>query len=166
MSGDAPIFEAVIVPHRSLTRRGLRNVILLICGLSSLTILRFLLVRAWPVIIFSVIEVTLAIVLLLVNAHRGRASEVLMLSASALCIRRTDASGRRSECSLDPAWLNVTLDDEPGRVPRLFLTARGIKEEIATSLGEAEKRDLAASLREALHGMRHPVFDNPQLREP
>jgi hypothetical protein len=50
-------------------------------------------------------------------------------------------------------------------VPRLMLTRYGISEEIARALGEVEKRDLAASLKRALHRARNPVFDNPQLRD-
>jgi uncharacterized membrane protein len=164
VSEDDVLFEAVIVPHRSLGRRGLRNVILLICGLAGLTMVRFLVVRAWPVICFSVVEVGLAVVLLLVNARRAHGSEVVLLSGGALRILRTDSAGRRTECSLEPGWLNVSLEDEPGRVPRLFLVVRGVREEIATTLGEAEKRDLAAALGDALYRLRHPVFDNPQLR--
>ena len=165
MSEEGVLFEAVIVPHRSLGRRGLRNVILLICGLASLTIVRFLVVRAWPVICFSVVEVGLAVVLLLVNMRRARASEVVLLSGNALRILRTDSVGRRTECGLEPGWLNVSLEDEPGRVPRLFVVARGVKEEIAAAIGEVEKRNLAAALGDALYRLRHPVFDNPQLRE-
>ena len=44
------------------------------------------------------------------------------------------------------------------------LTARDIRVEIARSLGEDEKRDLADALGEALHRWRNPRFDNPQLR--
>jgi DNA-directed RNA polymerase subunit L len=36
--------------------------------------------------------------------------------------------------------------------------------EVAAALGEAEKRDLANALTEALYRVKHPVFDNPQLR--
>ena len=49
-------------------------------------------------------------------------------------------------------------------MPRLLLVARGVREEIATTLGEAEKRDLWAALRDALHRLRNPTFDNPQLQ--
>ncbi len=164
MPEDAILFEAVIVPHRSLSRRGLRTLMLAIAGLVALTTLRFLLIGAWPVIFFSVIEVGAAVVLLRLNATRARASEVVLLSSDSLRIIRTDARGRRNERCLSPAWLNVSLQDEPGRVPRLFLAARDVREEIAGSLGEAEKRDLASALTDALYRLHHPVFDNPQLR--
>jgi uncharacterized membrane protein len=58
------------------------------------------------------------------------------------------------------------LEERPGRVPALVLVERHRRMEIGQSLGEDEKRDLAQALGEALHRLRNPVFDNPQLREP
>jgi uncharacterized membrane protein len=99
------------------------------------------------------------------NVRAARCSEMLVLTPRGLRVARTDADGRRHELVLPPAWLNVALEERPGRVPALLLLAQGRREEIAQSLGAAEKRDLAAALGEALHAWRHPVFDNPQLRE-
>ena len=68
------LFEAVIVPHRSLSPRGLRMLIGAICLLSGLMMLRFWLIGAWPVAGFSVIEIGLAVFLLRLNASaRGPA---------------------------------------------------------------------------------------------
>jgi uncharacterized membrane protein len=162
---EALLFEALIVPHRSLSPRGLRILLAVIAGLCGLTALRFWLLGAWPVIGFAVAEVGLAIWLIRLNAHSARASELLLLSPDALRIVRTDARGRRREQTLSPAWLNVVMQEKPGRVPTLLLTTRHVREEVAAMLGEAEKRDLAAALAEALHRWRHPVFDNSQLRD-
>ncbi len=159
------LFEAVIVPHRSLSPRGLRILVGFICGVSALALLRFWLIRAWPVMGFSVVEICLAVGLLRLNARRARACELVLLSAEALRVVRTDPSGRREEILLAPAWLNVVLEEAPGQVPRLLLVARDVREEIARVLGEEEKRSMASALRQALYNMRHPEFDNPQLRE-
>ncbi len=166
VSGDAEatLFEALIVPHRSLSPRGLRWLIGLICLLCSLTAFRFWLIGAWPVIVFSIVEVGLAVLLLLVNAHRARASELILLTDRTLRVIRTNAAGRRDERELPPTWLNVALEETPGRAPRLVLVARGVREEIGAALGEAERRDLARALRAALHSARNPRFDNPQLQ--
>jgi uncharacterized membrane protein len=77
---------------------------------------------------------------------------------------RIDRRGRREERALPVGWLNAVMEEPPGQVPRLLLVAHGVREEIATSLGEAEKRDLGRALRDALHRLRSPRFDNPQLR--
>jgi len=164
-AGDPVLFEAVIVPHRSLSPRGLRVLVGTIGGLSTLMALRFLLIHAWPVIGFSVIETGLAVVLLRLNARRAKQSELLLLSESGLRIVRTDAYGRRQERVLPHMWLNVVLEDVPGRVPRLLLGRRGVQEEVAASLGETEKRDLASALEGALYRLHNPRFENPQLHE-
>ena len=159
------LFEAAIIPHRSLSPRGLRILTLAILFLCSLTVLRFVLIRAWPVIGFSVVEIGVAIWLLRLNARQTRASELVLLYDAALRIVRTSRLGQRTEVALPTAWLSVLLEEAAGRVPRLLLVNRGVREEIAAELGEVEKRDLAAALRNALHRMRSPVFDNPQLRD-
>ena len=161
----ATLFEAVIVPHRSLAPRGLCILVAVICLLCGLTVLRFWLLGAWPVAVFSVVDIGFAIVLLWLNARRARASELVLLSEDVLRIVRTDRTGRRRECVLPAAWLNAMLEEPPGRVPTLVLVSRNVREEIGAALGESEKRDLAAALRDALHQVRNPRFDNPQLRD-
>jgi len=159
-----PLFEAIIVPHRSLSRRGVAMLSLSVFGLSALLALRFWFIGAWPVAVFSAIEVGLFIFLLRLNVRHARQSEMLLLSEASLRIVRTDWRGRRQERTLPAAWLRVRLEDRPGRVPRLVVAARPGEAEIAETLGEAEKRDLAAALQAALERVRRPHFDNPQLR--
>ena len=69
----------------------------------------------------------------------------------------------RSETTLSSAWLNVLLEEANGKVPRLLLGVRTQRVEVGAAWGEAEKRALAAALREALHEARNPVFDQVQL---
>jgi uncharacterized membrane protein len=159
------LFEAVIVPHRSLSPRGLAILLGAITTLCGLTGLRFWLIGAWPVIGFSVVEIGLAMWLIQLNARRARASELVLLCENTLRIVRIDARGRRQEHCLSSAWLNVVVEEAPGRVPRLVLAARNVREEIAVALGETEKRDLAAALGTALYRRRNPTFNNSQLRE-
>lgn len=164
MDREAAVFEAVIVPHRSLTPRGLRTLMGLIGLLGAVVVLRFLLIGAWPVVGFGVVKIGVAIFLLRLNARRARASELVVLCENALSIVRTDRHGRKEQRVLPVGWLNAVMEQSPGRVPRLMLVARGLREEIAATLGEEEKRDLSAALQGALYRLRNPSFDNPQLR--
>jgi uncharacterized membrane protein len=161
---DQVFFEAVTMPHRSLSRRALGVLLAAICLGLATTSLGFMLRGAWPVGGFALAVFLLFAWLLRLNVLAARASEIILLSESNLLILRTDPKGRRSETSLPPAWLNLILREEPGRVPVLLLVIRGRQEEIGRSLGEAEKRALATALSDALHRWRHPQFDNPQLR--
>lgn len=161
---SAPVFEAVITPYRSLSARGLTILIGGISILCALLALRFWLIGAWPVAWFSVIEIGLAVFLLRLNARRAGASELVLLSEAELRVVRTDWRGRRQERVLPTGWLNAVMEETPGKVPILLVVAHGVREEIAATLGEAEKRDLCVALRAALHRLRNPQFDNYQLR--
>jgi uncharacterized membrane protein len=163
----APVlFEAVCTAHQSLDDRGMRAVALFVVAASAAVAALFLALGAWPVIGFTGLEV--ALVLGLLSRHRRggrRAVEVLALTGDRLVVRRTDARGRREEFALDPYWARVSLEERPGTVSRLLLTERRRRVEVGGLLGDAERRELAAMLAEALRRYREPVFDNPQLRD-
>jgi uncharacterized membrane protein len=163
MSQDACLFEAVIVPHRSLSPRALgvltTAVALLCCVTTGMAIWN----GAWPVGGFAAIEFLLAALLFRLNVRAAREAELVLLTESGLRIVRTSARGTRRELVLPPYWLRVRLDERPGQVPVLTLAARGVSEEVGRFLGAGEKRELAAALQDALHRWRNPRFDNPQL---
>jgi uncharacterized membrane protein len=163
--GGATLFEALIVPHRSLTPQGMRLVIAAFAACFVLIAVRFWLIGAWPVVGFSVLEIGGAVFLLHLNSRGAKASELVLLGEETLLVVRTDPAGRRSERSLPAAWLRVSLEEEAGRTPRLILRSQRGQEEVGTALGETEKRDLAEALRRAVHQARNPLFDNPQLRD-
>jgi uncharacterized membrane protein len=163
-ASDPLLFEAIIAPHRSLSRRALLGVIAaLVAGSLFMTTLMARL-GAWPAIAFNFAALALVVFLLLLHSRAARARETLRLTQSTLTITRQDAKGHRQTQSLPSAWINVLLEEPPATVPKLLLNLRGTQVEIARALGEAQKRDLAAALTRALHRARHPVFDNPQLR--
>lgn len=162
---DDTVFEARIHPHSSLTRNGWRWLLAVLFGACLLMGLRFLLIGAWPVAIFAVAEVGFFLILFRLHWRAMRRSELILLSPSTLTIIRKEPGRKRTERHLQPTWLRVILQERSGRVPALLLAARGQRVEIARVLGETEKRHLAAALDDALHRLRNPVFDNPQLRE-
>lgn len=161
---DPVLFEAVVTPHRSLSLRGQRVLAGSLLGLSGIIGAGLWFLGAWPVLGFNGLEVGLAIWLLRRNAN-ATASEVITLSEAGLRIARTDARGTRTEQSVPAAWLQVVLEERPGRAPLLVLVQRGVRTEVGAALGEHERRDLAEALRAALHRWRTPSFDNPQLRD-
>lgn len=163
-SAQAPVFEAFIVPYRSLTRKGVLVVVAAMTVLTTAVALRFWLLGAWPVVVFSAVEAPLVLLLLMINLRRARASELIMLSAQALTVVRTDPAGRRQQASLPSAWLRIDLYSGRG-IARVMLSSHGRDCEVGAFLHEAEKLSLFAALSEALRDLRHPRFDNPQLRE-
>lgn len=163
MTSEPCFFEAVIVPHRSLSLSGMRLLIAALCTLSCITTGVFFWLGAWPIAGFNGVEITLAILLLRYNARAVRANEVILLSDAQLRVIRTTQDGARSEQAIPTGWLRVDWQERPGRVSGLWLTAQGMRLEVGASLGEEEKLDLAQALRGALERWRTPRFDNPQL---
>jgi uncharacterized membrane protein len=160
---EAPIFEAFIVPHRSLTRKGVMAVVALLLVLNAAIALRFWLLGAWPVVAFSLLEVPLAVLLLAINIHRARASELIMLNTKELTVIRTDAAGRRIRVSLPSAWLRVDLQAKQD-IPRVIFSSHGRACEVGAFLNEPDKLALYDALDKAVYSVRNPRFDNSQLR--
>ncbi len=153
-------FEAVIIPHRSLSRRGRIRLLGAIGFMGTISATIFFWLGAYPVVGFTGLELPLAGWLIHRHALGARASEVVIIAPSGLQIRRTNLDGKRQEITLPVGWLNVTLRETPGRVPTLLVGSRGDQQEIGRSLGEDEKRDLAQAITEALHRWRNPRFDH------
>ena len=164
MPDAPPLFEAIITPHRSLGPAGLRRLVAFLLLLSATVSTVVWLIGAWPVVVFNGAEMLLALYLLRRNARDRETTERLVLSAGGLVVLRTDRRGRRHERRLDAGWLQAILHERPGRTPALLLVERGHQLEVGADLGEEEKRSLAEALRAALHALRNPVFDNPQLQ--
>jgi len=163
-SAQALVFEALIVPYRSVTRKGLLSLVAVLLTLSVVVALRFWLLGAWPVAVFSLVEVPLVVLLLAINLRRARASELIMLDAQQFKVIRTDSAGRTKQVSLPSAWLRVDLDVARG-ISRVLLSSHGHGCEVGAFLHEPEKRSLFEALCEAVHRVRNPRFDNPQLRD-
>lgn len=160
------IFEARITPHRSLSPRGLRWLLLVLLAFSAGVSSAMWALGAWPVIGFNGAELLVAILLLRRNSRERRAVERIRLTEQGLVIEQDDGRGGQRSVQLDPFWAQAVLEERPGRSPLLLLVSRGARAEAGAWLGEAEKRDLARALQAALHRWRHPRFENAQLTEP
>ncbi|MFN3447719.1 MAG: DUF2244 domain-containing protein [Roseococcus sp.] len=155
------LFVARSAPLDSLGPRGFRNLAWLIGALFAATGLLFALMGAWPVMVFVGAEALL--VLVLMAAYRSgaaRSSECITLTEEAITVLRRQGA-RVTEARFEPFWVRLVWEEG-----RLRLVHRGREVEIGLFLGPEEREALAEALGRALHALRHPVFDNPQLRDP
>lgn len=159
------LFEAVISPNRSLSHRGKIRLFAVLAVLSIATGVRFWVLGAWPVAVFVVLELGLAAILFWVHTQSQRQTELLLLTNFSLRLIRTGSDGRRRETSLPLRWMTIELAERSGRVPALFVRCRGdrmelLQTEVASALGDTEKRELAKALAQAVQRLRNPIFDN------
>ena len=163
------LFEASISPNQSLSRPGRIKLLIGLTVGCALMGARAIWIGAWPVAAFGTVELGLAAFLFWLHARSQRQTELVLLFQNAFRLVRVSFDGRRQQTTLPLRWLAVELEERAGRVPGLYVRCRDDRmalhrHEIARMLGDAEKRELATLLREAVHQLVHPEFDNWQLR--
>jgi uncharacterized membrane protein len=162
-SQEPAIFSAILTPHRSLTHGGFVWFMAVICGVSLVTGLVFLLAGAWPVFGFCGLDVLLMYWALQLSYRRARSYEQVTVRPSELMIRQVSHRGAVSEWTLNPLWVRLdrVVHAEFG-IERLFLVSRGQRLAIAAFLGPQEKESfalaLSAALGEAKRGPTRTVF--------
>ena len=131
-SQEPTLFSAVLTPHRSLSRKGFRNLMLVIGGLSFGTGMYFLSKGAWPVFGFCGLEVLLVYWAFRINYRRARAYEQVTVTPSELTVRKVTHHGRIKEWTLNPLWVRLdrVVHAEFG-IERLFLVSHGRRLTIA-----------------------------------
>jgi uncharacterized membrane protein len=150
INAERPIFEALLYPHRSLSRRGF-----LILSLGTFVIVAsygalFLVLGAWPIFGFLGAEWLLFWWLLRTHFRGDRRAERIRLYADRLLLQQIDAKGRVAECTFEPYWLRVVLHERGFEDPALLLRSHGRAVEIGAFLGAGERREFAEQLQTVL----------------
>ena len=157
---EAPLFDARLEPHRSLSRRGFRFLMLGCCAISTLYSLPFYFMGAWPVVGFLGLDVLLLYLAFRANFRAARAYELLRLTSLELLFARVTARGRRQEWRFNPAWVRFErVEHEEFGTQRLSLVSHGRSVEVGGFLGPEQKAELARSFSRALaEARRGPRF--------
>jgi uncharacterized membrane protein len=156
---DSPrrlLFQAHLKPHRSLSRRAFRRVMLGVT-LFSLTVSAITFYAgAWPVFGFMGADVALVYFVFRINYRRGRVSEVLELDEHMLTVERIDAKGQSRSWRLQPAWLKVELAEPILPQTPVVLRSHGKSLPVGVFLHPDQRREVARDLRNALACWRQP----------
>ena len=157
-AAEPVLFDAVLLPHRSLGPFGFTMLMSLIACVSFGAGLTFYLIGAWPVVGFMGIDVLLVYIAFRVSFRRAKAYETVRLTESALTIVRVAPNGRRRSIKLQPYWLRVEFEDTEHQHGHLWLTSHGKGIIIGRFLHPEQRRNLARDLRAALERLRNPVY--------
>ena len=152
--GEAALYEAVLVPHRSLSRAGF---FVVLGGLAVICLgagLIFFFVGAWPVVGFLGLDILLVYFAFRTSyAHAGLVEEI-RLTARELGVRRSWPRGQVQIWSLEPYWAQVDLEGPADAPDTLTLRSKGVTVRIGGFLSAAERAVLACELRAALSDAR------------
>jgi uncharacterized membrane protein len=147
----APIFEAVITPHRSLPNLGFLVLMMAVGMVSFIAGMFFLMLGAWPVFGFFGLDVLLIYWAFRINYARAAAYELVRVTPIELRVRKVSHRGRVREWVLNPLWVTLEkLSHEEYGVERLWLVSRGKQLPIGSFLGPDEKASFATALNKAL----------------
>jgi uncharacterized membrane protein len=155
-----PFFERVLLPHRSLPVRGF-HFLMLTLGLISLAVgIGFVLIGAWPVTGFFGLDVVLVYFAFRLSYRSARCSETIRLAGDAFTVERVSVRGERRVWQFQPFWLRVILEERSDERNRLLVASHGRSLVIGDILPPTARRELAASIREALRRWRDAL--NPE----
>lgn len=162
LSADDIFFDAVLMPHRSLSPRGFLILMTLIASFGFCAGLGFFLAGAWPVVGFMGLEYLLVYIAFRVNYRRGRMFEQLVLTRDDLVVRRVNHWGEETRWRLQPYWLRVDMRDPPEHDSQLTLRTHGKSLVIGAFLSPEERLSLAHALRSALDRVRSGAAVSPR----
>jgi len=148
---EQPVFSAIIRPHRSLTPHGFRIVMGLLCLVSVVASLPFVIMGFWPVAGFFGLDFLGLYIAFRVSYRQGQSFELLELTPIRLLLRKVSPRGEVREWRFNPLWtrLDREEDDEFG-LQTIALTSRGEHVVIARDLSPPEREALAEDFGRAL----------------
>lgn len=116
--------------------------------------LRFLLLGAWPVLVFSVLDLGGLAVALVLFSRRPVPEEQLRIHGDRLELVRIDHQGRRTEHALPVFWTRLEIASRSELDCELWLVLRRERYRIGQFISAAERRAVAPRLQAALRAAR------------
>jgi uncharacterized membrane protein len=159
---EPTLFSAVLTPHRSLGNIGFLVLMVVFGAMSFVSGIAFLLMGAWPVFGFFGLDVLLLYWAFRINYRHANAYEEVMITPTALKVRKVSYRGAAREWVLNPLWVRLEkVAHEEFGIERLFLVSRGKQLTIASFLGPDEKATFAKALGSALSEAKRGVTRTP-----
>ena len=148
------LFDAVLMPHRSLGPVGFKIVMGVVIGFSLIGGIIFASMGAWPVFGYFGLDALLIYGAFRLSYRSGRMHEVVRLTRQELLVERVDPSGSRQSWRFQPYWLRVELESPMRHESPLELWSHGRRLVIGSFLTPDERQEVAIALRNALARVR------------
>ena len=140
----ASFIDLTMRPNAAMEQRTRWRIVAGVAAAMLLGMVRFVMLGAWPVAAFGVIDVGLLAWALAASAKAARAVEALRLDGDALTFAATGADGVRRIARIEPARARVELEPLAPRGNRLFLADGGQRIAVGQFLTAAEREEVRA----------------------
>ncbi len=146
-SDDTHQTKFLIRPNRSMTATGMIIFVCLVGFAVLLVAIRFVVLGAWMVLPFAVLEIGLIAAGFWLYERASRYRETVQISSNNILVTQESVRGH-STCEFDPHWVQVTLREDPrGWYPsRLLVRSKSKQVEIGACLTNYERVTLSAAL--------------------
>lgn len=140
---------------RAALPRSARRILWVAVAVSAVMSLRFAMLGAWPVLIFSALDIGGLYVALHMFSRSRSPEERLRFQSGRIAYDRIDAKGRTSKITLPAYWTQLEIQERPDGDCRLWLVFRQKRYPIGMCLGPAERRAIAPQIQHALQSQQN-----------
>ena len=153
--GAAPLlFDAVLYPHRSLSRSGFWLMMGLVSAVSFGAGLAFYLAGAWPVMGFFGLDVALIYLAFRMNYRAAKLTEIIKLDERELRVQHISPRGTVRAWTFPAFWVRVRMDNPPQPDSDFVISSHGRYLTLGAFLSPQERLDVAQALDAALSKLR------------
>ncbi|WP_170317691.1 DUF2244 domain-containing protein [Paroceanicella profunda] len=148
---SAPLYTALLWPHRSLSQRGFRLLILLTSLVYLIPLAAFVGTSAlWVMLPFAGLHVALLWAFMRRNYRDARITEELKLWPDLLTVERRDPGGQVRHWHANPYWVRIDIAPEGRLENYLTLSGSGRRIELGAFLSAEERKSLHDELTRAI----------------
>lgn len=144
-------FSFLIRPNRSMTAKGMILFVFMVGLAVFLVALRFVLLGAWIILPFAILEIALLAAGFWLYERASRYRETVQITRQGLLI--TQESVRKKETwNFNPHWVRVTLRPDPNDwyPSHLIIGSHGEQVEIGACLTNQEREELSKVLKRSI----------------
>ncbi len=140
------LMDAVLRPHRSLSAKSFRVMLLAVIGMNALVATTFIASGAFPIAAFLGLDVLALWLAFRWNYQDGQAAEYVRIAPGKVHVASVDKRGAATHWALNPVWARVACDG------RGVLIRDGVGQmRLGVFLAPDEQKDFAEALSLALH---------------
>tara|TARA_E500000331_G_C17213002_1_gene694622 strand:+ start:981 stop:1445 length:465 start_codon:yes stop_codon:yes gene_type:complete len=142
--------DITVLPYRSLSKKGFKNLMFIVCFVFFSVGVFFWHIGAWPVFGFLGLDVLLLYYAFKINYKSGEIFETLKIIRDNFLITRNFPSGKKQIWNLEPYWTKVEISNPRRNQHNLIVKSRDKVVLLGSFLNYKDKKKLREKIESAL----------------